>query len=70
MATLSTLKKRIEAAEVRADPQPPRPVHIICKTTHTQAEIDAIRAECDEYERRWPAAPEPLTIELTSYLDD
>ena len=70
MATLSTLKKRIEAAEVRANPLPPRPLHIFCRRDQTQAEIDEIRAEVAEYERRCPAGPEPLTIELMSYLDD
>ena len=70
MATIAQIRRRIEQAEHRRSPPDLVPFHIIQPGKQPQAEIDAIRAEVVDYERRNPHGPPAFIIELMSYSDD
>ena len=71
MATIAQIRKRIELAEAKTRPGADiPPFHIIDPSRQTQAEIDAIRAEVDEYERRNPYGVPAFIIELAYFGDE
>ncbi len=71
MATIAQIRKRIEQAEARTHPGADiPPFHIIDRSRQTQAEIGAIRAEVDEYERRNPDGIPAFIVEVAFFGDE
>jgi hypothetical protein len=68
MVAISTLKKRIEGAEARLNPPPPRPAFVVSAATAEQ--LERMHTEIDEYRRRVPGGDDALVVDLVSYLDD
>jgi hypothetical protein len=70
MPTIRQIRKRIERAEQKkypADMTPPFQVH---DGTQTPDELEAMRREIEEYERRCPNGPPGLIIDCTRYSND
>ena len=68
---LTHLAKRLERLEQQRSPaRDIPPFHIIDPSRQTQAEIAAIRAEVDEYERRNPDGIPAFIVEVAFFSDE